>query len=379
MACSVQDPALFQFLRKHDAIDMDSVAETGKYLTPLIAASFHGHIDRLNVLLTMGVGVYSRLTTGIYADALSAAVDVQSMRAIRQLLRWNPSHPKEDALGIWRKNHLEASTPDYSASLSKKCQTLLSWLLLAILQCRHEEESQGSETGAPSNKAEGGNDDADDFLGDGCGDSSDEVGNEDDGYDTTTQQQDGRDKGGDPEKDQEQEHEHEGTDIHSEGGLDSSSPILHTARRDNDNVAASSADEVLKSLNDLLSWLHQDCVQEPQVVQHELAKTFGFSFSEQNDNMAVELVRNALLKGFRNALRLTYKQRTLNDITQTWARFLNLAEDNMGLIDVLQNAFDKGNSAELARLHEENERLANGGVGQIYCGYIFQEQLKDHS
>ncbi|RFN48824.1 src like-proteiny-3 domain [Fusarium flagelliforme] len=353
MACSVQDPGLFQLLRKHDAINIGTVAQTGTCLTPLIAACRYGHIDRVNLLLSMGVNFNESVTTGRYANALCAAVEGQSMRAIRQLLRQllrqKISHSREDALDTWRKNQLEVSTPDYSVSISKKCQALLSWLIVPILQHRHEEGSRGNDTSVTGfNRIEGRRDEVDDFLWDGNDDSNEEDafsedGSEGYGYGATNHGEDERDRGDEPEQKQEEGYEHHRTDIHSEGMTDSNLTILRTARRHDGDVTAPNDYELLKNISNIISWLHQHCVQEPQVVQRELARTFGFSLPEHNDSTGAELVRNALLKGFQNVVRLTHKHCSLDDITTTWQGFLDLAEDAMGL-------------------NEEVERLANGGV-----------------
>jgi hypothetical protein len=365
MACSKKGPRLFQFLQKHNSIDMDSAAEDGTCLTPLIAACLYGNIDRVNVLLSMGVDFDRRVTTGLYANALCAAVEGQSMRAIRQLMRRSLSQPEEDALEIWRKKHLRGSTPRYHRSISESCQTLLSWLILVVLQRRYEERSRESDKGVTGcNEIEGGTHDPDDFLWDGNDDSSEgdvisEGESEGDGYGTTNHGGDERDRGGEPKRQQDEEWDHHRSDACSEGGTGSSAPTLRTAGCD---AVAPGDDEVLKKINDQIAWLHKYCVQDPEAVRREIAETFGFSLSQQNDRMGVYLVRNALRKGFENVLSLTYRQCTLNDITKTWVRFLDLAEDAMGSVSVFENAFDTGDSVELDRLHKEVERLANGGV-----------------
>ncbi|KAH7186184.1 uncharacterized protein B0J16DRAFT_372861 [Fusarium flagelliforme] len=293
----------FQFLQKHNQIHMNSVAGTGTCLTPLIAACRYGHIDRVNLLLSMGVNFDQSVTTGTYANALCAAIDGQCMRAIRQLLRRDLSHPKDDAIDIWRKNYLEASTPEYSASISKKRQALLFWLILPILQHRHEEELRGGDTSATAfNRLEGRRDEPDDFLWDGCGDSDDKFESDDNGYDTTN-----HDKGDlvKPDQEQEEVQDHHRTGNDSGVWKESNSLTLHTAGHGEEGVTGPSDEEVLKNINDLISWLHQDCRQKSQVVQHNLAETFGFSLSELNDS--IELVRNALLKGFQNVVHLTHE------------------------------------------------------------------------
>ena len=358
MACSIQDPALFQLLRKHDAIDADSVARTGRCLTPLIAACFHGNIDRVDVLLSMGADINRKLRTGVYANALCAAVDGQSMRAIRQLSRRDLLYPREDALEMWRVNHL-ASAPDNLASISKKCQSLLSWLVVPILRYSHNEGLLDSDTGDIERLDKllwDGNDDS------GTEDAMTESESEDSEYSKTNQGDDGCDKCNEPKQQHEEERKHHRTDTDSEGEADRDPTILRTARRDDSDVTAPSDNEVLENIRDLIHWLHNHCVQEPRVTQSELAGAFGFPSSKHDDSMTAELVRNSLLKGFENVVHLSHQKRTLEEITKAWAWFLDLAEDSMELVKAFENAFDKGDSAELARLHTETERLANGGV-----------------
>lgn len=365
MACSIPDSGLFQLLRKYDALDIDSVTETGECLTPLIAACRFRRIDRVNVLLSMGVDFDRRLTTGLYTNSLCAAVDGHSMRAIRQLLRRNLSQPKEDALEIWRKKHMRGPTPKYEDSIWDKCQALLSWLTLAVLQCPDEEEQEGSGTGVTGyNEVEGGTDDPDDYIWDGCDDSGDEARSDDDGYDTTNDKENVRDKGIEPGQQLAGTWGYQRTDNVSGSWADSNTPTLRAAECDGGNFTSPSDEEVLKNINNSISWLHQDCVQEPQVVQRELAEVFGFSLSEKNNSMAMELVRNALRKGFQNILRLSHEKRNINDIANTWTRFLDLAEDSMGLVGAFENAFDGADSIELNRLHKRIGKLANGGVEQ---------------
>lgn len=114
------------------------------------------------------------------------------------------------------------------------------------------------------------------------------------------------------------------------------------------------------SLSSIVSGQGSSSLFNSERVELASSKMHTLSLLEQNDSLEVELVHNALLKGFQNALRLTHKQRTLNDISKTWVRFLDLAD--MGLVNVFENVFDKGDSIELVRLHKDVERLANGGV-----------------
>lgn len=119
-------------------------------------------------------------------------------------------------------------------------------------------------------------------------------------------------------------------------------------------------EDALRNINNLVSWLKKYCAEDPQSVRRELALAFGFPLLDENDDGTVELVHNALLKGFQNALHLTLPECTVHDVTETWADFLTLAESSLALPCFYENALRNGDEAGLRTFHRRLRRLENG-------------------
>ncbi|KAF4450017.1 ankyrin repeat-containing protein [Fusarium austroafricanum] len=367
-----------------DYVDTAAVATTVECCTPLIAACRHGHVDLVKELLLKGADFSRTVTSGAYTNALCAAMEGQSMRAVRLLLRCDVWQLREDAIESWRKKHYGAMNnpihdPDYRDTISQKSQDLASWLTLAFLhrvdrqpQVRDEDSAgNGSEQdissldGSEDDSVDTGDYDDDD---DDDGDEQDTTNEDESEGDTvTTGDYDSDDGGGggggsEQEHHQDEDEDYHGTNSDFGGDTDGYAASMGTEQGEpfDEGQSISPGDDIMeRNVTNLIKWLYQGCMEDSQGVQRELAKTFGFALSgHQNDDVVDKLVQNALLKGFQEVLRSTRRNDSLDDITQTWAGFLDSAEDCLGLPELFKRTLDDD---ELKEFHREIDRLEAGG------------------